>query len=176
MTLSTEWQRRHMIKHVLCRNKHTSHLVVFITSFFHLNKGFWLFWGSSKVIFVKISQNFIKSPVKICLVSQISVHSLWHVWFRCYSARRQILRIFFFSVFSSFFSFLQVYHWAASCDVIRGLKTCNMPPDEGQQTTLLLGVGCRKYWFINMIEKLVKLEVIRMFNDWEVQLKIPSRG
>ena len=24
-------------------------------------KAFWLFWGSSKVIFVKITQNFIKS-------------------------------------------------------------------------------------------------------------------
>ena len=31
------------------------------------------------MIFVKISQNFIKSHLKICLVSQISVHSLWHV-------------------------------------------------------------------------------------------------
>ena len=33
----------------------------------HLNKGFWLFWGSSKVIFVKISQNLIKSAINICL-------------------------------------------------------------------------------------------------------------
>ena len=31
------------------------------------------------MIFVKISQNFIKSPLKFCLISQISVHSLWHV-------------------------------------------------------------------------------------------------
>ena len=30
--------------------------------------------------FVKISQNFIKSPFKICLISQISVHNLWHVY------------------------------------------------------------------------------------------------
>ena len=55
--------------------------VVFITSFLHLNKGFWLLWGSSKVIFVKISQHFIKSHIKMCLISQISIHSLWHVWF-----------------------------------------------------------------------------------------------
>ena len=40
----------------------------------------WQFWGSFKVIFVKISQNFIKSSLRICLTSQISIHSLWHVW------------------------------------------------------------------------------------------------
>ena len=44
------------ILQILWRNKHKSHFVVFITSFLHLNKGFWLFWGSSKVFFVKISQ------------------------------------------------------------------------------------------------------------------------
>ena len=58
-----------------------AYFVVFITSVLHLNKGlaFWLFWGSSKVIFAKISQNFIKSPLKFCFNSlqQISVHSLW---------------------------------------------------------------------------------------------------
>ena len=69
-----------ILQHILWRNKHKSHLVVFITSFLHLNKGFWLLWGSFKVIFVKISQNFIKSHLKFCLISQISVHSLWHVW------------------------------------------------------------------------------------------------
>ena len=58
----------------------TDHTVVFITSFLHLNKGFGLFWRCSKVIFVKISQNIIRYPIKICLISQISVHSLWHVW------------------------------------------------------------------------------------------------
>ena len=31
------------------------------------------------MIFVKISQSFIKSPLKFCFISQISVHSLWHV-------------------------------------------------------------------------------------------------
>ena len=29
--------------------------------------------------FKKISQNFVKSPLKFCLISQILVHSLWHV-------------------------------------------------------------------------------------------------
>ena len=38
------------------------------------------YWGSSKVMFKKISQNFVKSPLKVCLTSQILVHSLWHVW------------------------------------------------------------------------------------------------
>ena len=55
-------------------------LIVFITCFSYLNKDFWLFWGNSKVIIVKTSQSLIKSPLKIGLISQISVHSLWHVW------------------------------------------------------------------------------------------------
>ena len=71
--------RPSLIQHILWRNKHKSHFVVFITSFLHINKAFWLLWWSFKVIFVKISQNIIKSHFKICLVSQISVHSLWHV-------------------------------------------------------------------------------------------------
>ena len=33
------------------------------------------------MIFVKISQNFIKSHLKNCLISQTLVHSLWHVWY-----------------------------------------------------------------------------------------------
>ena len=70
-----------ILEHSLWRNKHTTHFVVFITSFIHSNNSFWLFWGSFKVIFLKISQNFIKSPLRICLISQISVHSLWHVWY-----------------------------------------------------------------------------------------------
>ena len=67
----------------LWRNRHTSHFVVVITNFMHNNKGFWLFRESFKVIFVKISQNFIKSHLNICLISQIAVHSLWHVWMNC---------------------------------------------------------------------------------------------
>ena len=47
-----------ILQHILRQNKHKSHFVVFI----------------------KISQNFIRSHLKICLTSQILVHSLWHVW------------------------------------------------------------------------------------------------
>ena len=65
-----------ILQHILWKNKHKLHIVVFMTSLLHLNKGFWLFLKSSKVIFVKVSQNFINSPLKICLISQISVHSL----------------------------------------------------------------------------------------------------
>ena len=71
---------QNILQDILWRNKHKSHFVVFITSFLHLNKGFWQFWGTSKVIFVKNLQNFIKSHLKICHISQISLHSLWHVW------------------------------------------------------------------------------------------------
>ena len=74
-----------ILQHILWRNKHTSHFVVFITNFINYNKGFWLFWGSFKVAFVKISQNFINSHWKICLILQTSVHSLWHVWITCSS-------------------------------------------------------------------------------------------
>ena len=35
--------------------------------------------GGSKVMFKKISQNFVRSPLKFCLISQILVHSSWHV-------------------------------------------------------------------------------------------------
>ena len=63
----------------LWRNKHKSHTVVVFTSFLNENKDFRLYWGNSKVMFKKISQNFVKSPLKFCLISQILVHSLWHV-------------------------------------------------------------------------------------------------
>ena len=42
-----------ILQHILWRNKHKSHFVLFITVFWHLNKGFWLFWGSSKSDFCK---------------------------------------------------------------------------------------------------------------------------
>ena len=32
-------------------------------------------------MFKKISQNFVKSPLKFCIISQILVYSLWHVCF-----------------------------------------------------------------------------------------------
>ena len=64
----------------LWRNKHKSHTVVVFTSFLNENKDFRLYWGNSTVMFKKISQNFVKSPLKFCLISQILLHSLWHVW------------------------------------------------------------------------------------------------
>ena len=48
-------------------------------SLLKLNKGNEIHLGSLKAIFVKVSQNFIKSHLKFCLISQISAHSLWHV-------------------------------------------------------------------------------------------------
>ena len=70
-----------ILQHILWRNKHKSHFVVFITSFLHLNKGFWLFLGSSKVIFVKIPQNFIKSPLKITHRFQSTAYGFgWLCW------------------------------------------------------------------------------------------------
>ena len=35
------------------------------------------------MMFKKLSQNFVKSPLKFCLISQILVYSLWHVWMCC---------------------------------------------------------------------------------------------
>ena len=37
-----------------------------------------LYCGKTKVMFKKISQNFVKSPLVFCLISQILFHSLWH--------------------------------------------------------------------------------------------------
>ena len=51
-------------------------LLCLLQAFYIIIKGFWLFWGSFKVIFVKISQNFIKSHLKHCLISQISATQL----------------------------------------------------------------------------------------------------
>ena len=65
-----------IFQHILWWNKHKSHFVVFITSFLHLNKGFWQFLGKL--------QNFI------CLISQISVHSLWHVSYTVWAAGANI--------------------------------------------------------------------------------------
>ena len=56
-----------------------STLLLFSQASYMKKKDFRLYWESSKVMFQKISQNFVKSPLKSCLVSQILVHSLWHV-------------------------------------------------------------------------------------------------
>ena len=69
-----------IIQQILWRNKHKSHTIVVFTSSVHEIKDFRLYLGSSKVMFKKISQNFVKSPLKFCFISQIFVHSLWHVW------------------------------------------------------------------------------------------------
>ena len=63
----------------LCKSKHKSHCIVSIRSLLKLNKGFKIPLGSLKANFVQVSQNFIRSHLKFCLISQISVHSLWHV-------------------------------------------------------------------------------------------------
>ena len=64
-----------ILQQILWRNKHKSHTVIVFTSFLH-KKVFRPYWGSSKVMFKKITQNFFKSPLKsplqFCLVSQIS--------------------------------------------------------------------------------------------------------
>ena len=52
-----------------------------VRSLLKLYKGNKIHLGSLKAIFVKVSQNFIKSHLKFCLISQISANSLWHVWF-----------------------------------------------------------------------------------------------
>ena len=53
-----------ILQRILWRNKHKSHFLMFITNFLHLNKGFWLFWGSSKVIFVKNLTEFYQISLK----------------------------------------------------------------------------------------------------------------
>ena len=42
-----------------------------IRSLLKLNKGFKIPLGSLKAIFVEVSQNFIKSHLKFCLISQL---------------------------------------------------------------------------------------------------------
>ena len=53
-----------------------------VRSLLKINKGNEIHLWSLKAIFVKVSQNFIKSHLKFCLISQISAHSLWDVWYR----------------------------------------------------------------------------------------------
>ena len=50
-----------------------------VRSLSKLNKGNKIRLGSLKAIFVNVSQNFVKSHLKFCIISQISAHSLWHV-------------------------------------------------------------------------------------------------
>ena len=70
-----------------------------------MEKDFGLYWGSSKIMFKKISQNFVKSPLKFCLISQVLVHNLWHVW-------KWVSLCILFLYNSQFYLFLNVYLWA----------------------------------------------------------------
>ena len=50
------------------------------------------------MIFVKISQNFIKSLLKLCPISQISVHSLGqneilYICGSCFMQKKKIIRV-----------------------------------------------------------------------------------
>ena len=55
-----------------------------IRCFLKLNIGLKISLGSLKAIFVKVSQNFIKSHLRVCLISRISAHSLWQVCSPCF--------------------------------------------------------------------------------------------
>ena len=50
------------------KSKQKTHFIVSIRSLIKLNEGFKIPLGSLKAIFVEISQNFIKSHLKFCLI------------------------------------------------------------------------------------------------------------
>ena len=70
-----------ILQQILWRNKHISHTVVVFTSFLHEKKKKTLDYirGAPKWCLRK-SHSLVKYPLKVCLISQILVHSLWHVW------------------------------------------------------------------------------------------------
>ena len=53
-----------ILKHILWRNKHKSHFVVFYHKLLTCNKGSWLFWLSSKMIFFKSLAEFYQISLK----------------------------------------------------------------------------------------------------------------
>ena len=56
-----------------------NHTLLWFSQASHMKKvDLRLYCGKTKVMFKKISQNFVKSPLVFCLISQILVHSLWH--------------------------------------------------------------------------------------------------
>ena len=63
------------------KNKHKSHTVVVFHKLFTCQGVL----GESKVMSKKFSQNFVKSPLRFSLTSQILIHILWHVCPRCTS-------------------------------------------------------------------------------------------
>ena len=62
-----------------------NHILLWFSQASYMNeKYFRLYWGSPKVTFKKISQNFAKSPLKFCLISMFSPQllacmSVWHL-------------------------------------------------------------------------------------------------
>ena len=42
-----------------------------------LSQASYIFWGRSKVIFVKIAQNFVNSPLKICFISESTSYGMY---------------------------------------------------------------------------------------------------
>ena len=70
---------------ILWRNKHKSRFAVFITSFLHLNKGFWLFLGSSKLTFVKNLTEFYQISLK-----NVPFHRFQSTAYGMYAVNREI--------------------------------------------------------------------------------------
>ena len=60
---------------ILWSKRHTSHTVVVFTSFLHEKERRQTILEQVQVMFKKISQNFVKSPLKFCLFLQILVHA-----------------------------------------------------------------------------------------------------
>ena len=58
-----------ILQQILERNKHKSHTIVVFTSLLHERKDFRLYSGSYEVMFKRISQNFVNSPLKFCPLS-----------------------------------------------------------------------------------------------------------
>ena len=93
------------------------------------HKGFCLFMESFKVIVVKISQKFIKSHLKICLISQFSVHSLWHVWLALWCLSTKFLMYSQFWLFCVWASIWLTLHFLSS---FSGTKQLIMMIYDGQ--------------------------------------------
>ena len=73
--LQTSQNFQTILQHILWRNKHKSHFVVFITSFLQLLT----ILEELQSDFCECLSEFYPISLKICLISQILVHSLWHI-------------------------------------------------------------------------------------------------
>ena len=89
---------RTILQQISWRNKHKSHTVVVFTSFLHEKMTLDNSGGAPKVMFKKISQKFVKSPLKCCLISQVQVHSLWHVCLFAFIVERMFLGLISLSI------------------------------------------------------------------------------